>query len=360
MRPHAAPQEPVRVRAASPDRWNAPYPDFAYSESRDGTLRRCARAYYHATFTSWRGWDAVPGSDAWLAYRCKRSTPLAAAVGAVVHDAATRCVQALVAGRGIPSAHELRREAGDALNAMWANSRARRQAFLRRPSDLATPMLQEVLYREGPSAEMLARARAKLDRTLVNLVACDEIWSQVVTTPPAGVIIPERFLRFILEPEGIHVYAAPDLVLVQPGQRPVIVDYKSSAADGVIDQILTYSVAVRDGMQLDVGDGCIGQVVALDADPAQRVSRFAVTPEEIDEAADRIRANVARMHALLADVAANQPKPFEEFAQTDNARTCRGCTYRAVCWPELHSIVGSGREPTPPGRPGLLERSVVR
>lgn len=340
-----APKPAALERAVKQDRWSAPYPEFAYSESREALFRRCARSYYHATFTSWKGWSAPVGSDAWLAYRCKKATPLAAAVGSVVHDAATRCVRELAAGRQLPSVHELRREAGDALNAMWTGSRSHRQTFLRRPSALATPMLQEILYRDGPSPEMLGRARAKLDRTLHALVRCEELWSDVEATTPAGIIIPDRFSQFTLAPEGITVFAAPDLVLAQPGERPVIVDFKSSGADGVVDQILTYGVAGRDGMGLEVGTGCVGRVIALDARPEERDGRFVVLPEEIDEAAARIRANVERMQGLLIDVAANAPMPMEAFAQARDPRTCRTCAYRALCWPARHSIVevpGSG------------------
>lgn len=332
---------PPVERNTAHHRWNAPFPEFAYSESREALLRRCARAYYHATFTSWRGWSAPVGSDAWLAYRCKKSTPLAAALGSVVHEAATRCVQALASGRRLPSVHDLRRDAGNALNAMWIGSRTHRQTFLRRPSSLATPMLQEILYREGPSAVMLARARAKLDRTLDALVQCDELWVDVTSTARAGIIIPERFNQFTLLPERITVFAAPDLLLAPWGEPPVVVDFKSSSADGVVDQILTYAVAARDGMNLGMGSGCVGRVVALDAAPDDRVGSFAVLPKEIDDAANRIRENVQRMRGLLADPETNEPKPMEAFTQARDPRVCRACAYRALCWPKHHSIVDS-------------------
>jgi hypothetical protein len=340
----------VRPSARSGDHWESLHPESAYSESREAALRRCPRSYFHATYTSWRGWSAAPATDAWLAYRCKNCTPLAAAFGSVVHEAAARCVRALRAGRRLPTLHDLRREAGAALNAMWTNSRSGRQRFLRRLSDLLTPMLQEMLYREGPSAEALRRAREKLNRTLANLVACEELWAQVAATDAVGVIIPERFLSFRLMPEGITVYAAPDLVLAQPGERPVIVDFKTSAADGGIDQLLTYSVAARDAFGLNVSDGCVGAVAALDASPEERVARCLIFPEEIKEAADRIRRNVATMRGYLADQATNAPKPMEAFAQARDAKTCRGCAYRAVCWPEFHSIDAPGeRDPSEAG-----------
>lgn len=314
--------------------WDAPNPEFAYSESRDAALRRCPRAHYHATFTAWRGWSAPAGSDSWLAFRLKKSTPLAAAVGSAVHDAATRCVRAVVGGHRLPTLQELRREAGDALNATWVHSRRGQQTFLRRPADLPTPMIQEILYGEVPTPETLGRARTKLDRTLGNLLACDQLWTDVAAAGPSGVITVDRFFRFELAPGGITVYAAPDLVLAPPGVRPTIIDFKTSGADGVVDQVLTYALAVRDGLHVDVSDGCVGQVIALDAAPANRVIRFAVLPEDIDAAAERVRENVARMHALLADVPTNTPQPLEAFARTTNERTCRGCAYRALCWPE--------------------------
>jgi hypothetical protein len=140
----------------------------------------------------------------------------------------------------------------------------------------------------------------------------------------------------------------------------LIVDFKCGRADGAIDQVLTYCAAARDGLRLDVSNGCVGQVISLDASPDERVMRFIAIPEEIEEAAERVRHNVAAMRALLEKPVANVPKAASAFPQTQNARTCRACTYRALCWPELHSITRAPQPtgPTSPAADGLAPAGV--
>ena len=94
------PHVPSRARYAT--RWDGPYPEFAFSESRVRLRQGCARAYYYAVYVAHGRWAATPGSEARWAYRLKCATPLAAALGMVVHGAASHCVAQLRAGHAPP------------------------------------------------------------------------------------------------------------------------------------------------------------------------------------------------------------------------------------------------------------------
>jgi hypothetical protein len=326
----SAPPRPLRP-------WDRPHPEFTYSESQDRRRRTCARAHIHAVHTAHRGWSAQPGSASWLAYRLKQAQPLAAALGIAVHDAANACVKALVAGLPLPTFAELRARAAGALNERWRNGRDRRQTFWRRPRE--APLFLDALYQNGPTPFALTRARAKLDAVLDNLLSCGELWSWVRAAAPRDVVLVDSFYRFTLPddvlPDGLPVYAAPDL-LVRPSRADPwhIIDFKSGGADGVADQVHTYALAAERGLRLDLTEtGATGVVVALNAPPEQRVATFEITRDDVADAEARIRAGVAEARALLVDPAANAPRALEEVPGPRDPSTCRWCAFRALCHP---------------------------
>jgi hypothetical protein len=328
---------PAGPRPARP--WERPHPEFTYSESQDRRRRTCARAHLHAVHTAHRGWAAQPGSASWLAYRLKQAQPLAAALGMAVHEAAASCIDAALHGRSLPTFSELRKHAAGALNERWLNGRSRRQVFWCHPKDV--PLYLEALYREGPSQEALMRARAKLDRVIGNLLACDELWSWVRGAGVGDVVLVDPFYRFILD-DGLPVYAAPDLLVRPDVDGPwYIVDFKSGRADGVVDQVLTYALAAVRGLGLDLGvSGAKGVVVSLDTAPADRILTFAISWDDIADAETRIRAGVAAARTLLIDPTANVPLPIDEVPGPRDPRACRWCAFRGLCYADEYPLLG--------------------
>lgn len=235
---------------------------------------------------------------AWLAYRLKAAAPLAAALGSAVHEATTTCVRALVAGQPLPSLDALRAQALQDLSERWHNSRRRLVDLWERPK--AAPVFLEALYGERPDAAARTRAREKLERVLTHLVACSELWYGVRGAAPGDVRLVDPFHRFVLPdavlPEGVPVYAAPDLLVrdtVSGAWR--IVDFKSGRSDGVVDQVLTYALAAERGRGLDVrSPAARGVVVALDAWPDDRLTVFSVTLEDLVAAPRRATGRGSR------------------------------------------------------------------
>lgn len=316
----------------APRRASARGPQFSWSESRARLLRRCPRAYYLSYYAAHEGWSAPVGSPAWLAYRMKKLTTLPALVGTVVHRAASSCARALAAGGPLPSFGALRAAAAAELNASWRQARDGLPGFLRRPA--AVTMLDEFVYGHGPDAQALDRARAVLDGALRALTTAESLWDGVRSAAPEDVIVLDPFWCFELPPHGTTVYAAPDLLVrPAPGARWELTDFKTGRPDAVIDQLLTYGVAVRDGLGLDTSDGVVGRVVALAGAPTERETAVLLTPDDLDAAAERIRDGIGAMQALLGDVRRNVPLPADAFAPATNVGTCRTCAFRGLCHP---------------------------
>ncbi|GLC28269.1 PD-(D/E)XK nuclease family protein [Roseisolibacter agri] len=331
---------PVAQRHAS-----ARGPQFSWSESRARLLRRCRRAYYLSYYAAHEGWRAPAGTTSWLAYRLKKLTTLPALVGVAVHRAASTCARTLAAGGPLPSYRALRATAAAELNGGWRQARDGITAFLRRPA--AVCMLDEFLYGHGPDAQALDRARAVLDGSLRALTTVDALWDGVRRAAPEDVIVLDPFWHFELPPDGTTVFAAPDL-LVRPARdaRWEVTDFKSGRPDHVIDQLLTYAVAAREGLGLDADDGMVGRVVALSGSPGERETTVLLTTDDLEAASARIRDGVGAMHALLRDVRRNLPLAADAFAPATNPATCRTCAFRGLCHPDdfpsrLTGAVGS-------------------
>lgn len=344
---------PQHAPRTATSRWGAAHPPFAYSESRFRRLQRCPRAYYFDTYTSWQGWQAPGGTLSWLAYRCKKTVALPALLGTVVHDAMATCVRALTRGAALPPVEQLRADAARTLNAAWQSSRRNRDAFLAKPSRVSAPMLQEMLYETGPTAEAVARTRSKLDRLLENLHACGALWDEVRAAPAADVHLVDPFYSYMLPVPGVatpvQVYAAPDLIVRASGaSRYTITDVKSGAADDAIDQILGYSVAASAGMGLDAPEGFTGQVIGLDAADGAAICRFNIAPSEVAGTVTQLHANVHRLLALAADPEINAPIPLHRVARARNVAHCRWCAHRGLCWPVPYRIRGAEAVPALP------------
>jgi hypothetical protein len=246
----------------------------------------------------------------------------------VVHDAASHCVVQLRAGHPLPDVAVLRRRCAEALNRTWRASREQRQAFWHRPRGV--PMLEEALYGVGPSRVALHQAREKLERVLVALMGLTPLWCMVREAAAGDVRIVGRYNRFDLalapNPLGaaagrkspraslITCYAAPDLIVRPSASQPTrIVDFKCGRGDAVIDQILTYGLAVQEGLRLDSPAGWMGAVAALDeaGDAASYPwSEFTIAPEDLADARSRITCSVGAMRALLR---LSDPKAQELF-----------------------------------------------
>ncbi|MBA3670397.1 MAG: PD-(D/E)XK nuclease family protein [Gemmatimonadaceae bacterium] len=337
------------VQNSQGGRWDIEFPPLSYSESQLRRRRRCAREHYHAVYTAHRGWSAAEWSESWRAYRLKCATALSAAVGTAVHEAATTCVMALREGRGLPSFEVLRSPAAASLNARWRNSRTRRAEFLRAPKRV--PVFLEALYGDGPTKQQLHRAGMVLDRSILALLRCEEIWEWVRSAAPADVILMEPFAAFIRQTHSgpVRCYGAADLI-VRPAANESwhIIDFKSGATDGVVDQLMTYAIISRDVLGLDLAKGCIGVTASLAEEPGHVVTTVGISLDDLIDAEIRLEREIEIAQRYIADASTGQPRPIDGFPMTTDAKACGYCAFRALCHPNTmaaSALAANGSHP---------------
>ena len=327
-------------------------PRFSWSESRHQRFLECPRRYYWSVYGKYNGWHPEAAPEARLAWRLAQLVPgWAIALGTTVHVRATECVAACTAGKPLPSFGTLRRAAAADLNRLYQNSRRRLDRFRAAPD--RWPVLADAFYGEPWDAEEVARISARLDATLDRLLAQDWLWEAIRGAAPGDTILVDRFYNFVLQPDAITVYAAPDLLLRRrPGAPMEIWDFKIGQADGAIDQLLTYALAARDGLGIaPVDGGFLAGIVSLarqsesapdaSGDGRPSAQRFAVSAEDIDGAAARILRSAAAMTAPIRDRGQTAaPLDPSAYPQTPHRTRCARCQFRGLCEPESYPVEG--------------------
>jgi CRISPR/Cas system-associated exonuclease Cas4 (RecB family) len=176
----------------------------------------------------------------------------------------------------------------------------------------------------GISEEQLSRAAADKDlrrwwrnyreRPLANLPASR--YPEVPLSAPVG---------------GYRVIAKYDLVAVEPGERAVIVDWKTSRkrrrrgwwADRLQTRVYPY-LLVRAGAHLNGGRSLRPEQVEL----VYWFASFPSDPERFTYTTAQHEADDAYLASLVEEIAALGD---EEFPLTTRREHCRRCSYRSLC-----------------------------
>lgn len=307
-----------------------PYPDFAWSHTRQRTLDRCPRRYYYRVYGSWQGWeDDAPAEDR-AAYRLKQLTSLQRAFGTAVHRRAHELIEAARSGREPLSEEILRERTRGELGRLY---REERPAFVADPKN--RPMLQASYYRDGPEEEDLEKLRRKLDRCLPHLRSLD-LWRRIREREDYVVHAedPDRdFTPPEVEVDGVGVYARPDLVVRDlDTDELTVVEWKTGEPrEDHRDQVAVYGLWVRETMGEEPGRAHVHYL--LDATRRE----VDLSGEELQEAARRIADGIEEMRGYVEEPSVNRPRPKEAFPLTDDRWACYRCSYLELCEDELRA-----------------------
>lgn len=320
---------------------NQAYPEFAYSESREACRRSCARAYYFAAYAAHRGRDAPVGSLAFVAYRLRETISVTTAITEITQCAAAACVRSILSGNGLPTLADLWTRARAELNALWSSSRYCFADFWHRPDDV--PMLTEALYEGALALGTLHHARQRMERCLATLLNFEEFWRVIADTHPTDVLLLDRGIRVYLPDDvlagGVRCDATAT-VLVR--RRPLgtwrVVDLACADRDGARQQLLTFALAARHGLELDFAEGCDGALIVLEPQSERCMLTFNITSEDFNATTSRIRESVVSMRGLLFDVTANVPHSVEAFPPVQDVRTCASCVFRGLCYSDVYTL----------------------
>ncbi|MBE0527639.1 MAG: hypothetical protein IH629_00340, partial [Thermoleophilia bacterium] len=113
-----------------------PYPEFAWSISRQRKLDQCPRAYFYSSYLHWNGWLDDAPTETRVAYRLGKLTSLDALLGQQIDVRARELEAAARTGAVLPEADELETRTREALRQLWTRSKNGRAAFEARPNKL--------------------------------------------------------------------------------------------------------------------------------------------------------------------------------------------------------------------------------
>lgn len=310
-----------------------PFPDFAWSRSRQRDLDRCPRRYYWRVYGSWKGWEEDAAPSARLAYRLKQLSTLDMAFGRALHRRAFELVEAARADRELPESDALRGRIRAELAPLYRRSQ---DEFVDDPRN--RPMLRDAYYGDGPGEPALQRLREKLDACPRNLRAAD-LWRRIrerdvqvlYVEDPDGEFQPPQ-----VRVEGTDVYARPDLVLRNWTDDAVeLVEWKTgSPRDEDTTQLDLQGLWVRTTLGVDRCRATIHYL--LDG----RTREETIGPERLAECEERIGEQIRRMRDLVADPALNRPEEMAAFPLADDRWECRRCPFLELCTDELRRTGG--------------------
>jgi PD-(D/E)XK nuclease superfamily protein len=316
--------------------FDASYPEFSWSHSRDRSLAECARAYYWRYYGSHRGWSSEAPEAARFAYALKQLTTFPMIVGSAVHACARDCALAVRQGVPRPSFEVMLACVSEALNRAVIGS-YHRGAFLRDPKRVV--MLHDAWYSGRAGASGLPAAVAKA-RVCLRTLEAAKVWEDVELCREEAVAVPAGPEAFVHE--GWPIYAGPDLVYRPDDGRVVIVDWKTGDDSDADLQIALYVLYCRTVLGLPFRDGeWFGRVVNLATGDD---TTFEISRVDVLQAAERIRVSVQAMEALMADPDRNVPRPMEQFplARPERRRSCQFCPFYALCEEELRQAQLAG------------------
>ena len=304
-----------------------PYPEFAWSISRQRKLDQCPRAYFYAYYLGWNGWLDDAPTEMRVAYRLGKLTSLDALLGQQIDVRARELEAAARAGEELPAAEELETRTREALRELWTQSKTGRAAFEARPNKVT--MLRS-LYMGQDTQPETDRLNKKAGPSMQGLLATSH-WERLRACGHEGRVNVPDFASF--PHDGVKVFAAPDLAYVEGGVLHVI-DWKTGRADDSNPmQVLLqmwWALETYPELAQAAADGSLEIRGYLEYVAAGSTQPVEAAPDFRDLAAETVHAGVARMRALLADPEQNIPLEMAAFERRESG-LCRSCNFFPIC-----------------------------
>lgn len=298
-----------------------PYPDFAWSMSRQRKLDQCPRAYFYSYYLGWNGWlDDAPEASR-TAYRLGKLTSLDALLGQQVDERARELEKAARSGAAFPDSDELEQRTRESLRQAWKESQTRRTAFEDRPNKI---VMLHSLYLDQDTQPETDRLNQKAGPAMAGLLAVSH-WERLRECGDDGRINIPAFAS--LQHDGLRVFAAPDMAYIHDGVVHVI-DWKTGREDDSNPMQVLLQIWWTLETYPALGDLEIrGHLEYVAAGRTQAVE---AGPEFREQAAATVRDGVARMRALLSDPERNVPLEMAAFEKHESG-LCRTCNFFPIC-----------------------------
>lgn len=304
-----------------------PYPEFAWSISRQRKLDQCPRLYFYTYYLGWNGWMDDASEETRVAYRLGKLTSLDALFGQQIDERARELEAAARARRSLPAPEDLEVRTRGALRQAWTRSLNGRVAFESRPSKVV--MLRSI-YLDQDTQPETDRLNEKAGPSMSGLLATSH-WERLRGSGETGRVEVPAFASF--PHDGIKVFAAPDLAYVHEGVLHVV-DWKTGRADDsnpmqVLLQIW-WALETYPELEREAAEGRLAVRGYLEYVAAGRTQPVEAAPGFREQAAETVRAGVARMRALQADPERNVPLEMAAFERREGG-LCRMCDFAPIC-----------------------------
>ncbi len=298
--------------------------EFAWSKSRDETLKTCPRQYYFQYYGSWGGWEATAPEAVRKLYVLKQLKTRPVWAGERVHVCIERSLNNLRRGIAVLSPDKIAEMTLSQMREDYRSSLARN--YWKKPKSCA---LFEHEYGVPVAAEQW-RQTADDVRECLHTFYTSSVFAEVRAVPRDAWLQVEELDKFDLD--GIRVWAKIDCSFRQ-GARVRIYDWKTgrSLAEAGTLQLVCYSLYAQAKWGTAIENVLPAEFYLI----VNRIQEYQVKAGDVADAKEYIRGSVADMRSLLADLARNEPLAENAFEKTDNQRSCLRCNFVGVCRPEL-------------------------
>lgn len=298
---------------------------YPWSYSRARLLDRCERLYYEHYHGSRGAGTANAPARAQLAFRLKGLTTPHAELGRAIHRRAVEIARAIRDRAPLPTHAD-----------MLSVTRMKLEPIImRRSTDSAwwsdprrAPLLHEAYYggmSRARRSHLLGELCGRASQLLSALLDAP-VWCAAAMTGAKILLIDEPVISTL---DGVTVIATPDLVLRLPGDRLIVVDWKTGeTAD--MSQVVLYAHAVQASLGLPIGgSGCDAWLMHLDRSALEAVTVGANVVDAVRAAA---RESFGRMRTFDAVVETNPLGAREYFrVAADPNSACRRCKMLRLC-----------------------------
>lgn len=303
-----------------------PFPDFSWSLSRHALLSECPRAYYYHYYASHNGWLKDAPEQTRKVYVLKNITNIYLLLGSLIHERAKDVINSIVNKTPPPALEILTKITRDELRQAVRESRDK-DAFYRTPKYRS--MLHEYYYGEGITEEMGEKIIERMEACLKNLLEC-ELLKELPNVDTSCIKAVDKLDSINLN--GINVYCAPDLVLLNP-RVCQIVDWKTGKdleenEEDEAWQVKVYAKYAKEKFKLNETLEIKADLVYLENGT---MDERVITTKDIEDVESFINDSIENMQGYLEDKDSNFAKGTGYFPVTNDEKACSRCNFIEVC-----------------------------
>jgi len=298
--------------------------EFAWSKSRDETFRTCPRRYYYQYYGSWGGWEATAPERTRQLYVLKQLKTRQMWAGERVHMCIERSLKNLSRGIAVMSPDKIIEVT---LSQMRDDYRSSHQGtYWKKPKSCA---LFEHEYGVPVPREQWQRTADDV-RKCLHTFYTSELFATLRSVPREDWLQIEELDKAALD--DIPMWVRIDCAF-RDGAAVRIYDWKTgrSLAEENTLQLVCYSLYAQAKWGAALDNVHPAEFYLL----VNRIQDYKVTEADVEDARQYVRASVADMHSLLADVPRNEPLDEAAFEKTSNERACLRCNFIGPCRRDL-------------------------